>query len=121
MPKIGAELHLSPEARDLELDRVRVGSNVERENLDGHVLPGAALNGSVHLGERSGPDPVGHVVPFAKRWMLEDAGDPIQAHAELRAPAGEFMGPPSGIPERRNPLPARERLRKLGYVCAIRW
>src|SRR5262245_49219829 len=39
---------------------------------------------------RGSPAP-GDVVPFAKRCMLEDAGGPIQAHAELRAPAGEFI------------------------------
>src|SRR5262245_21314479 len=39
---------------------------------------------------RGSPAP-GDVLPFAKRRMLEDAGGPIQAHAELRAPAGEFI------------------------------
>jgi hypothetical protein len=89
MTKVGAQLHLALEARDLQLDRVGVGAVVEGQDLHRHVLAGAALDRPVDLRERSRADPVEDVVPLAERAMLEDPGDPIQAHAEPSGSAGD--------------------------------
>ena len=72
--------------------RTRGPSTGEKRARDGDVLTGAALDGPVDLRERSRADPVEDVVALAERAILEDPGDPIQAHPGPLGSAGVGHG-----------------------------